>query len=77
MDIVAERAREELQFAEAELAVLKQEQVLRELLRCGEPTIEATVRLRQFREAVERLSRRKRQEGSPEGHSGARRDDAA
>ena len=77
MDIVAERAREELQFAEAELAVLKQDQVLRELLRCGEPTIEATARLRQFREAVERLSRRRRQEGSPEGHSGAHRDDAA
>jgi hypothetical protein len=77
MDIVVERAREELQFAEAELAVLKQEQMLRELLRCGEPTVEATARLRQFREAVERLASRKREERSAESDSGARRDDAA
>jgi hypothetical protein len=44
MDIVFERALEELQLAEAELAVLKQEQVLRELLRCGQPTAEASAR---------------------------------
>jgi hypothetical protein len=77
MDLVIQRAREELQFAEAELAVLKQEQVLRELLRCGEPTAEATARLREFREAVERLSSRKREERSAQSDSGERRDDAA
>ena len=77
MDLVLEGAREELQFAEAELAVLKQEQLLRELLRCGQPTAEATARLRQFREAVERLSTRKREERSAQSHSRERRDDAA
>ena len=77
MDPVLEGAREELQFAEAELAVLKQEQVLRELLRCGQSTAEATARLRQFREAVERLSIRKREERSAQSHSRERRDDAA
>jgi hypothetical protein len=77
MDLVIQGAREELQFAEAELAVLKQEQVLRELLRCGQPTAEATARLRQFREAVERLSARKREERSAQRDLGERRDDAA
>jgi hypothetical protein len=77
MDLVVEGAREELKFAEAELAVLKQEQVLRELLRCGEPTAEATARLCQFRQAVERLSSRKREERSAQSDSGERRDDAA
>jgi hypothetical protein len=77
MDLVIEGAREELQFAEAELAVLKQEQVLRELLRCGQPTAEATARLRQFREAVECLSTRKTEERSAQSDSGERRDDAA
>ena len=76
MDLVVEGAREELQFAEAELAVLKQEQVLRELLRCGEPTAEATARLQQFREAVDSLSSRK-EERSAQSDSGERRDDAA
>ena len=77
MDTVVERVREELQFAEAELAVLKQEQVFRELLRCGEPTVEATARLRQFREAVERLASRETGERSAESDFGARRDNAA
>jgi hypothetical protein len=77
MDTVVERAREELQGAEAELAVLKQEQVLRDLVRSGEPTVEATARLRQLREAAERLSSRKREERFADRDSTERRDDAA
>jgi hypothetical protein len=77
MDTFVERAWVELQFAEAELAVLKQEQVVRELLRCDQPTAEATARLREFREAVERLSLRLREERSAERHSEDRRNNAA
>jgi hypothetical protein len=77
MDTVVERAREELQAAEAELAVLKQEQVIRDLLRRRKPTVEATARLRQLREAAESLPSRNREERSAQSHSRERRHNAA
>jgi hypothetical protein len=52
MDIAAKRALEQIDLAEAELAVLKQEQVLREVLRKREPTAEATTVLQELRQAV-------------------------
>ena len=49
MDPAGKQALEHVEFAEAEFAVLKQEQVLRELVRTGVPTVEATALLRQLR----------------------------
>ena len=56
MDHAARQALHQLELAEAELAVLKQEQVQRELLRMGEPTAVGTALLRELREAVERVT---------------------
>lgn len=56
MDVATRQAEEQLELADAELAVLKQEQVLRELLRTREPTAEGTALLKELRENVERLS---------------------
>ena len=56
MDRAAQQALEQLELAEAELAVIKQEQALRELLRLGEPTAEGTALLSKLRDAVERAT---------------------
>jgi hypothetical protein len=55
MDPEIKHALDQIELGEAELAVLKQEQVLRELLSTGLPTTEATARLAALRQAVERL----------------------
>jgi len=55
MDPETKHALDQIELGEAELAVLKQEQVLRELLSTGVPTADATARLAALREAVERL----------------------
>ena len=51
-----EAARRELDLAEAELAVLKQEMVLRHLIDIGEPTEEARAVLSRLRDAATTLS---------------------
>ena len=56
MDIAGKRALGLVEEAEAELAVLKKEQVLRDVLNTAEPSGEATIRLREVREVVERAS---------------------
>jgi hypothetical protein len=56
MDPLGERALEEVNLAEAELAQLKHEQLLRDLLTTEEPTAEATARLQKLREDVARLT---------------------
>jgi hypothetical protein len=50
------KALTEIKRAEAELAVLKQEGVLRTLLSTGEPTAEAAAQLARLREVVNKLS---------------------
>jgi hypothetical protein len=55
MDPEIKHALDQIELGEAELAVLKQEQVLRELLSTGLPTADATARLAALRKAVERL----------------------
>jgi hypothetical protein len=50
------QALSEIERAEAELAVLKQEGVLRNLLSTGAPTAEAAAQLARLREAVETLA---------------------
>jgi hypothetical protein len=55
MDPEIKQALDQIELAEAELAVLKQEQVLRELLSTALPTADATARLATLRKAVERL----------------------
>jgi len=55
MDPETKHALEQIELGEAELAVLKQEQVLRELLSTGLPTADATERLAALRRTVERL----------------------
>jgi hypothetical protein len=56
MDPLGERALKQVDLAEAELALLKQEQLLRDLLTTDEPTAEATARLKKLREVVARLT---------------------
>jgi len=51
-----EAARRELDLAEAELAVLKQELVLQHLVDTGEPTEEARMGLARLRDVATRLS---------------------
>jgi hypothetical protein len=51
-----EAARRELDLAEAELAVLKQEMVLRHLIDTGEPTEEARTVLARLRDVATKLS---------------------
>ncbi len=51
-----EAARRQLELAEAELAVLKQEHVLRHLLETGEASDEARARLAKLRETVANLT---------------------
>lgn len=55
MDPETKHALDQIELGKAELAVLKQEQVLRELLSTGLPTADATARLASLRKAVERL----------------------
>ena len=58
MDEHSERALSEIHLAEAELAVLKQEGVLRNLLSTGAPTAEAVAQLARLRELVEKIALR-------------------
>jgi hypothetical protein len=53
-------ARHELDLAEAELAVLKQELVLQHLIDTGEPTAEARTDLTKLREVARTLTESKR-----------------
>ena len=55
MDPETKHALDQIELGEAELAVLKQEQVLRELLSTGLPTADATARLAALRNSVEQL----------------------
>ena len=55
MDDLSKSALKQLEEAEAELAVLRQEGVLRHLLDAGEPTADAVSRLTKLREVVARL----------------------
>ena len=55
MDPETKHALDQIELGEAELAVLKQEQVLRELLSTGLPTAHAAVRLAALTKAVKRL----------------------
>ena len=50
-----EDALHQLELAEAELALLKQELVLQQLIDTREPTAEASRQLQRLREAVDRL----------------------
>ena len=52
MDTSGKEALAQIDIAEAELAVLKQEGVLRHLLSTGEPTVEAVAQLARLRKAV-------------------------
>ena len=58
MDEHSERALSQIDLAEAELAVLKQEGVLRNLLSTGAPTAEATAQLVRLRELAEQMAER-------------------
>jgi hypothetical protein len=53
MSLDDQAVRHQLELAEAELAVLKQEHVLRHLVETGEPTEEARALLTRLRKAVE------------------------
>jgi hypothetical protein len=55
-DQTSEIALRQLDLAEAELAVLKQEGVLRNLVTTGEPTTEAVEQLARLRDIVMKLS---------------------
>lgn len=59
IDGFTKQASEHLRVAEAELALLKQERVVAELLSTGEPTVEGVAHLAELRRAVERAQRRK------------------
>ena len=63
MDQLGERAFDQVELAEAELALLKQEHVLRDLITTDEPTAEAKARLEKLREIVARLSSKGRAGG--------------
>jgi hypothetical protein len=56
MDTPGQGALHQLDLAEAELAVLKQELVLQHLLDTREPTADASAQLERLREVVARLS---------------------
>lgn len=56
MDPLGKRALTEVELAEAELAVLKQGHLLRELLNTQEPTEDAAAQLKRLREVVSHLS---------------------
>lgn len=56
MDHGEPEARRQLELAEAELAVLKQELVLHQLLSTGEPTAEATELLKRLRRVAAQLT---------------------
>jgi hypothetical protein len=55
MDPEIRQALDQIELATAELAVLKQEQLLRELIRARMPIAAATARLAMLEKAVERL----------------------
>ena len=59
IDGFTKQASEHLRVAEAELALLKHEGVVAELLSTGEPTVEGVAHLAELRRAVERAQRRK------------------
>ena len=57
MDKAGKDALQQVEIAEAELAILRQEDVLRHLLTTGEPTKEAVAQLARFRKVVADLTR--------------------
>ena len=57
MDGHSERALSQIELAEAELAVLKQESVLRNLA-TGAPTVDAIAQLARLRELTEKIAAR-------------------
>lgn len=77
MDIAAQQAGDQLDLADAELAVLKQEHVVRELLRLGQPTAEGTELLRELREHVERVTAETKSRHFTDTHKSERTDRAA
>jgi hypothetical protein len=58
VDDDSEKALCEIALAEAELAVLKQEGVLRNLVSTGAPTAEAIAQLARLRKVVEKIAAR-------------------
>ena len=52
----------QIELAEAELAILKQEGVLRDLLSTGAPTAEAIAQLVRLRELIEKIAARTERE---------------
>jgi len=58
IDVLTKQASEHLRVAEAELALLKQERVLAELLDTRGSTVEGVAHLAELRRAVERAKRR-------------------
>ena len=62
MDEHSERALSQIELAEAELAILKQEGVLRDLLSTGAPTAEAVAQLARLRELIEKIAARTKRE---------------
>jgi hypothetical protein len=64
MDPIVREALDQVELAEAEVAVIRQEQVLRELLSSGEPTAAATALLQKLRATASRLAA---QRGKPRG----------
>ena len=55
MDRLGKRALEQVELADAEFALLREEQVLRDLLATNELTVEAAARIQRLRETVARL----------------------
>ena len=58
MDPIVSRALEHVDLGEAELAVMKQEQVIRELLSTGRSTAEAIALLQELQDAAATLAAR-------------------
>jgi hypothetical protein len=67
IELTQEAARRELDLAEAELAVLKQELALQHLVDTGEPTEEARLILARLRDVATRLSKGRHPDGEATG----------
>ena len=70
MDDESKRVLSQIDLAEAELAVLKQEGVLRNLLATGEPTAEAVAQLARLRELVEKFAAQNKDGPNAQPHRG-------
>ena len=65
MDKDGKEAHQQVDLAEAELAVLKQEGVLRHLISTGEPTAEAAAQLQRLRQLAANLADAQRRGAPP------------